>query len=76
MTPHILKFGIRLRSVVKFHAPATLPPENELWYPLNGRLSGVQSLSERFGEEGNRLPLPGFEPRIFQPYRSHSLGVK
>jgi len=38
-------------------------------------LRGVQSLSEHFGEEINRFPLPGSEPRTFQPYSSNSLGV-
>jgi hypothetical protein len=35
------------------HAPAALPPEKELRYPLDKRL----------GEEKISQPLPGIEPR-------------
>jgi len=35
-------------------------------YPLNRRLGVAQSLSGRFGEEKNFLPLPEFEPRTVQ----------
>jgi hypothetical protein len=35
----------------QFYAPATLPPEKEPRYPLNGRLNGPQSRSGRHREE-------------------------
>jgi hypothetical protein len=37
------------------------------WYPLDRRLGGPQSRSERKGEERNSQPLPGLEPAIIQP---------
>jgi len=36
-------------------------------YPLNRRLSGLQSLSGYFGEENILLSLLGTEPCIIQP---------
>ena len=49
----------------KFHDPATLPPRNKPQVPLNGRLGGPHSWSERFGEEKeNLLSLLVFEVRI------------
>ena len=36
-------------------------PGKESRYPLNGRLGGPRLRFERFGEEENMLPLPGFE---------------
>jgi hypothetical protein len=37
------------------------------WHPLYRRLGGLQSRSERGGEEKNPQPLPGLEPSITQP---------
>jgi len=43
-----------------------------LLYPLNGTLSGLQSLSVLFGAEEKFLPLPGIET-IFLRLPAHSL---
>jgi hypothetical protein len=52
----------------QLHAPAALPPRKEPpWCPLDRRLGGPQSRSERGGEEKNSQPLPGLEPPIIQP---------
>jgi hypothetical protein len=54
----------------KLHAPAALPQGKSPWYPLVSRLDGLQSRSERGGEEKNSQPPPGIEPPktpIFQP---------
>jgi hypothetical protein len=47
------------------HALATYPVK-EPQYPSTRRLGGPQSPSERFGEEENTFPVPGFEPRTVQ----------
>jgi hypothetical protein len=45
----------------QLHAPTVLPLQGKSpWYPLDRRLGGPQSRSER-GEEENSQPLPGFE---------------
>jgi hypothetical protein len=38
-----------------------IPGERFPRYPLNRRLGGPQSLSGRFGEENNLLPVPGIQ---------------
>jgi hypothetical protein len=43
----------------QLHAPTALPP-----YPLDRRLGGSQSRSERCGEEKNSQPPPGIEHRL------------
>ena len=45
---------------------AALPRGRSLRFPLNRRLCGFQSCSERFREETNHLPLPEFESRVVQ----------
>jgi hypothetical protein len=50
----------------QLHAPAASLPGKELQYPLDRRLCGPQSRSER-GEEKNSQPLSGLEPPIIQP---------
>jgi hypothetical protein len=46
----------------QIHSPAALPPGKSPSYPLDRRLGGPQSRSERDGEEKNSQPLPGIEP--------------
>jgi hypothetical protein len=43
------------------------PQGKRPWYPLDRRLVGPQSRSERGGEEKNTQPPPGLEPPIIQP---------
>jgi len=40
------------------------PSSGPGWYPMNMRLVGYKSWSERFGEEKPLFPLSGFEYRI------------
>jgi len=54
----------------QLHTSTTLPPEKEPWYPLNSRMGVPQSLSGRFEEEKNLLPLPGIESLIAQSIRA------
>jgi hypothetical protein len=49
----------------QLHAPVVLPSEKIPRYPLDRRLGGRQSRSERCGEKKNLLPLPGIGPRPF-----------
>jgi hypothetical protein len=51
----------------QLHIRADSRLEKELPHALTRRLGGPQSLSERFGEETNLLPLPGFDPLITIP---------
>jgi hypothetical protein len=46
----------------QLHAPAALPPEKSPCYPLDRRLSELQSRSGRGGEEIKSQPPPGIEP--------------
>jgi len=48
------------------HAPAALPP-GKARYPFYKRLGGPQS---RYGQVRKISPLPGFDPRTFQPVAS------
>ena len=47
--------------------PGRFNPGKETWYPLYGRLGGLQGRSERVR---NISPLPGFDPRTVQPVAS------
>jgi hypothetical protein len=47
-------------------APAALPPDKELWYPLNRWLTQPHSRFGCFEQERNLLSLTVFEPRIVQ----------
>jgi hypothetical protein len=47
-------------------APVALPQVKSPSYPLDRKLGGPQSRSERGGEEKNSQPLPGIEPPIIQ----------
>jgi hypothetical protein len=51
----------------KLHAPASLSPGKETWYPSNRSLGGPQSRSGRGGKEKNSQPLPGIEIRSSSP---------
>jgi hypothetical protein len=51
----------------ELHAPAAYPQGNSPWYPLDRGLGGLQSRSERSGEDINSHLLSGLEPLINQP---------
>jgi hypothetical protein len=51
----------------QFHDPAALPQGKGPCYPLDRRLSGLQSRSGPGGEEKNFQLLQGLEPPIIQP---------
>jgi len=55
------------------HSPVSFNSGKEPRYPLNRRLGGPQSPSERFGEENN-LPCVGLEPIVWSLYRPHFAG--
>jgi hypothetical protein len=55
----------------QLHVPAALLQRKNCWYPLDRRLGGPQSRSERGGKEKNSQPLPGLEPPIIQPVVHH-----
>jgi hypothetical protein len=51
------------------HAPAALYPRGkDPRYPLDRRLGGPQSRSERRGQKKNSLPLSRIEPWSFSPW--------
>lgn len=50
------------------HVPVALPLKQDTLFPWNGRLDGLHSQSDLFGEE-NIFPLPGVEFLIFPPYK-------
>jgi hypothetical protein len=47
----------------EFHGSTAFLPEKEPWYPLDRKLDGAQSLSERGGEEKTFLSPPRVEAR-------------
>jgi hypothetical protein len=47
----------------QLHAPAALPPGKDPLVPLDRRLDGPQSRSERGGLEKNSQPQPEIEPQ-------------
>jgi hypothetical protein len=51
----------------QLHAHVALRKRKSLWYPLDRRLGGLQSLSGQGGEEKNSPHLPGLEDN---PYLS------
>jgi hypothetical protein len=53
--------------VVSFTLQSLYSQGNTSLYPLDRRLSGPQSRSERGGEEINSQPLLELEPPIIQP---------
>jgi len=48
--------------VISFTPQPLYPERKSPCYPLDRRLSGLQSRSGRGGEEKNSQPLPGLEP--------------
>jgi hypothetical protein len=62
IAPRILDLGTRWKWALSFNPRGKSP-----WYPLEWRLGGPQSRSERGGEEENSQPLPRLEPPIIQP---------
>ena len=60
VAPHILNVGTRWKRVITFTSRPLCPR-----CPLNRRLGGLQTRSERFGGEKNLLSLHGFERRLF-----------
>jgi hypothetical protein len=56
----ILDLGIRWSC--QLHTLAALPLRKEPRYPLEARLGGPQSRSERYGVEKYHLPLTEVEP--------------
>jgi hypothetical protein len=62
----ILDFGTRWKWVFSFTLRLLYPQKNSTWHPLNRKLGGLQSRSERGGEEKNSWPLAGLEPPIIQ----------
>jgi len=57
IAPRILELGSRLRWVVSFTPRPLYTQGKSLWYLLDRRLGGPQSLSGRGGEEKNSQPL-------------------
>jgi hypothetical protein len=53
--------------VVSFTPRQFYPHGKSPWYPLDGRVGGIQSRSGNGGEEKNSQPLSGFKPQIIQP---------
>jgi hypothetical protein len=53
--------------VVSFTPRSLYPQGKSSWYPLDKRLGGPESRSERGGEEKNSQSLPRLEPPIIQP---------
>jgi hypothetical protein len=41
----------------QLHSPAALPPGKSPFYPLDRRLGGIQSRSQRGGEEKKKLEM-------------------
>jgi hypothetical protein len=62
IAPRILDLGSRWRWVVNFTPLPLYPQGKSPWYPLDRRLGGPQSRSERGGEEKNSQPPPEIEP--------------
>jgi hypothetical protein len=64
IAPLILDLGDRLRWVVSFTPRPLYPQGKSPWYPLDRRLDGSQSRSERGDEEKNSQPPPEIEPKF------------
>jgi hypothetical protein len=50
----------------QLYVPSALPTGKQSLYLSDGRLSGPQNRSGRYGEEKNPLLLPGIEPRLLR----------
>jgi hypothetical protein len=66
IAPRIIDLGTRWRWMVSFTLLPLYPQGKSPCYPLDRRLGGPQSRSERGGEK-NSQPLPVLEPPIIQP---------
>jgi hypothetical protein len=62
IAPRLLDLGTRRRWVASFTSRPICPQEKSPWYTLYRRLGGLQSRSERGGEEKNFQPPLGIEP--------------
>jgi hypothetical protein len=63
ITPRILDLGTRWRWVVSFMLLLLYSQAKSPWYPMDRRLGGTQSRSERSGVENDSQPPSGLEPR-------------
>jgi hypothetical protein len=70
IAPHIFDLATRWRWGVSFTRRPFYPQGKRPWYPVDRRLGGPPSRSERSGEEKNSQPLPALETPIIQP-RAH-----
>jgi hypothetical protein len=69
-----LDLGTRWSWVVSFTPRSLYPQGKSPWYPLDRRLSGIQSRSGRGGLEKNSQPPPGIESQNpDRPARSQAL---
>jgi hypothetical protein len=74
IAPSILDLGTRWKWVVRFTPRPLYPQGKSPWYPLDRRLSELESRSGRGGEEKNSQPPPGIEPQNpNHPVRSPTL---
>jgi hypothetical protein len=71
ITSLIPNLSIRWTSVVNF-MPQLLQPRKELWYPLNRRLSGLQSKPGHVRAGRSLMPVLGFETQTVQPITSYT----
>jgi hypothetical protein len=59
-----MKTCLEVEGTGQLHAPVALHPEkNNLRYPLDRRLDGIQSRSRSVDDEKKYQPLPGIEPQ-------------
>jgi len=71
ITSLISNLSTRWTSVVNF-VPQLLQLRKELWYPLNRRLSGLQSKPGHFRAGRSLMPVLGFETPTVQPIASYT----
>jgi hypothetical protein len=66
--------AVKGEQLVQRHSLVSFSSGKEPRYPLNRRVGGPQSRSERFGEKNN-LPCGGFESIVWLLYRPHFAGA-
>jgi hypothetical protein len=71
IAPRILNVGAGRRRVVSFRPRPLYPTERDRRYPLDKRLGGPHSRSERWGEQKKFLPSPCWGSNTDHP--AHSL---